>query len=65
VQELPRDQRYKALLEKKVDAVVAPTALLHYHAAQEGKERVKLIGPEFDRGQIASAMQLNSSRRKG
>lgn len=65
MQELPRDQIYKALLEKKVDAVVAPAALLHYYAAHEAKERVKLIGPEFDRGQIASAMQLNSPRRKG
>jgi polar amino acid transport system substrate-binding protein len=64
VQELPPDQIYKALLEKKVDAVVAPAALLLYYAAHEGKGRVKLVGPEFDRGQIAIAMQLDSPLRK-
>jgi polar amino acid transport system substrate-binding protein len=64
VQEFPPNQIYKALLEKKVDAVVAPAPLLLYYAAHEGKGRVKLVGPEFDRGQIAIAMQLDSPLRK-
>ena len=35
------DQVYKALLDKKVDAVVLPAPLLLYYAAHEGKGRVK------------------------
>jgi polar amino acid transport system substrate-binding protein len=64
VQEFPPDQMYKALLDKKVDAAVAPAALLLYYAAHEGKGRVRMVGPEFDRGQIAIAMQLDSPLRK-
>jgi len=64
VQEFPPDQIYKALLDKKVDAVVAPAPLLLYYATHEGKGRVKLVGPEFDRGQIAIALQLDSPLRK-
>jgi hypothetical protein len=60
VQVLPPDQIYKALMERKVDALGAPAALLRYYAAHEGKERARLIGPEFDRGQIAVAMRLES-----
>jgi polar amino acid transport system substrate-binding protein len=64
VQEFPPDQIYKALLDKKVDAVVAPAPLLLYYAAHEGKGLVKLVGPEFDRRQAAIVMQLNSPLRK-
>jgi polar amino acid transport system substrate-binding protein len=64
VQEFPPDQMYKALLDKKVDAAVAPAALLLYYAVHEGKGRVRMVGPEFDRGQIAIAMQLDSPLRK-
>ena len=39
-------------------------ALLLYYAAHEGKGRVKLVGPEFDRAQVAIAMQLDSPLRK-
>jgi polar amino acid transport system substrate-binding protein len=47
-----------------VDGVVAPAAPLLYYAAHEGKGRVRMVGPEFDRGQIAVAMQLDSPLRK-
>jgi len=64
VEEFPPDQIYKALLDKKVDAVVAPAPLLLYYAAHEGKGRVRMVGPEFDRSQVAVAMQLDSPLRK-
>jgi polar amino acid transport system substrate-binding protein len=64
VQEFPPNQIYKALLDKKVDAVVAPSPLLLYYAAHEGKGRVRVVGSEFDRGQVAIAMQLDSPLRK-
>ena len=49
VQEFPKfDQMYAALLDKKVDAVVTPAPALLYYAANEGKGRVKVVGPEFN-----------------
>ena len=38
-----------------MDAVVAACQLLLYYAAHEGKGRVKMVGPEFNRSQIAIA----------
>lgn len=64
VEEFPPDQVYKALQDKKVDALVAPAQLLFYYAAHEGKGRVKIVGPEFDRSQIAMLMQADSPLRK-
>ena len=64
VQEFFPDQMFEALLDKKVDAVVAPTPLLLYYAAHEGKGRVKMVGAEFDRRPIAIEMQLDSPLRR-
>jgi polar amino acid transport system substrate-binding protein len=64
VQEFLPDQMFKALLDKKVDAVVAPAPLLLYYAAHEGKGRVKMVGAEFDRRSIAFEMQLDSPLRR-
>ncbi len=64
VQEFPPDQMYKALLDEKVDAVVAPAPLLLYYATHQGKGRVKMVGPEFDRSQVAIMLQLDSPLRK-
>lgn len=64
VQEFLPDQMFKALLDKKVDAVVAPTPLLLYYAAHEGTGRVKMVGAEFDRRPIAIEMQLDSPLRR-
>jgi polar amino acid transport system substrate-binding protein len=47
-----------------VDAVVAPAPPLLYYAAHEGKGRVKMVGPEFNRRQAAILVQLNSPLRK-
>jgi polar amino acid transport system substrate-binding protein len=64
VQEFAPDQMFKVLLDKKVDAVVAPSPLLLYFAAHEGKGRVKLVGPVFDNRPVAIELQLDSPLRK-
>ena len=65
VQELATtDQMFKALLDKKVDAVVTAAPLLLYYAAHEGKGRVKTVGPEFNTAPIAIMVQLDSPLRR-
>jgi len=64
VQELAPDEMFKALLDKKVDAVVAPSPLLAYYAAHEGKGRVKMVGPVFNSRPVAIELQLDSPLRK-
>ena len=44
--------------------MVAPAPPLLYYAAHEGKGRVKMVGPEFNRRQAAILVQLNSPPRK-
>ncbi len=58
------DQMYKALLDKKVDAVVSAAPLLLYYAAHEGKGLVKMVGPEFNTAPVAIMVQLDSPLRK-
>jgi polar amino acid transport system substrate-binding protein len=58
------DQVYKALLDKKVDAVVLPAPLLLYYAVHEGKGRVKTVGPEFNTAPAAIMVQLDSPLRR-
>lgn len=43
---------------------MGPSQLLNYYAAHEGKGRVKAVGPEFERRQLAIGVQLNSPLRK-
>ena len=65
VQEFPTtDQMFKALLDKKVDAVVFSAPVLLYYASHEGKGLVKTVGPEFNTAPIAFMMQLNSPLRR-
>jgi polar amino acid transport system substrate-binding protein len=65
VQEFPTpDELFKALLDGKVDAVVTAAPLLLYYAAHEGKGRVKVVGPEFDRRPLAILVQLDSPLRR-
>jgi len=65
VQEFPAfDQMYKALLDKKVDAVVTAAPALLYYAANEGKGRVKVVGPEFNSAPIAFMVQADSPLRR-
>jgi len=58
------DQMFKALLDKKVDAVVSVAPLLLYYAAHEGKGRVKAVGPEFNTAPAAIMVQLDSPLRR-
>ena len=65
VQEFPTpDQLFKALLGGNVDAVVTAAPLLLYYAAHEGKGRVKVVGPEFDRRPLAILVPLDSPLRR-
>jgi len=58
------DQMFRALLDKKVDAVVFSGPVLLYYAAQEGKGLAKIVGPEFNTAPIAFMMQLGDPLRK-
>ncbi len=58
------DQMFKALLDKKVDAVVTAAPLLLYYAAHDGKGRVKTVGPEFNTAPAAIMVQLESPLRR-
>jgi polar amino acid transport system substrate-binding protein len=58
------DQVYKALLDKKVDAVVLPAPMLLYYASHEGKGQVKMVGPEFSTAPAAIMVQLDSPLRR-
>ena len=58
------DQLFKALLDKKVDAVVTGAPVLRYYAAHEGKGQVKMVGPEINIAPIAIMVQLDSPLRK-
>ena len=58
------DQMFRALLDRKVDAVVSAAPLLLYYAAHEGKGRVKMVGSEFNSAPVAIMFQLDSSLRR-
>ncbi len=58
------DQMFRALLDKKVDAVVTAAPVLLYYAAHEGKGRVKTVGPEFNTAPAAIMVQLDSPLRR-
>ncbi len=58
------DQMYKAILDKKVDAIVTAAPLLLYYAAHEGKGLVKTVGPEFNTAPAAVMVQLDSPLRR-
>jgi polar amino acid transport system substrate-binding protein len=64
VKECTPDEMFKALLDKRVDAVVAPSPLLAYYAAHEGKGRVRLVGPVFNSTPVAIELQLGSPLRR-
>jgi polar amino acid transport system substrate-binding protein len=54
----------RALLDKKVDAVLLGAPPLLYYAGHEGKGRVKLVGPEFDKADGAYAFPEDSPLRR-
>ena len=42
----------------------SPAPVLLYYAAHEGKGRVKVVGPEFNRAPVAILVQLDSPLRR-
>lgn len=58
------DQMFDALLQEKVDAVVTAAPVLLYYASHEGKGQVRVVGPQFNTGQLAIVFQLDSRLRK-
>ncbi|MGH7933756.1 MAG: transporter substrate-binding domain-containing protein [Candidatus Binataceae bacterium] len=58
------DQMFQALLDKKVDAVVAAAPILLYYAAHDGKGHVKLVGPEFNSAPVAMLFKPDSPLRR-
>ncbi len=58
------DQMFRALMDKKVDAVVTAAPVLLYYAAHDGKGRVKTVGPEFNTAPAAIMVQLDSPLRR-
>ena len=58
------DQMFKALSDKKVDAVVFATPILLYYATNQGKGLVKTVGPEFNTAPAAIMVQLESPLRR-
>ena len=55
---------YRALLDKKIDAVLLAAPPLLYYAAHEGKGLVKLVGPEFNKADGAYAFPEGSMLRR-
>jgi len=58
------DEMYSALSSRKVDAVLMAAPLLRYHAAHDGAGKVRLVGPEFRKGDAGLVVPLNSPLRK-
>ena len=58
------DQMFKALRDKKVDAVVFAAPVLLYYATHQGKGLVKTVGPEFNTAPAAIMVQLDSPLRR-
>ncbi len=55
---------FKALLDKRVDAVVFTAPVILYYAAHDGKGRVRTVGSEFNTAPIAIVFQLDSPLRR-
>ena len=58
------DEMYAALLGGRVDAVVWGAPALQYHAAHDGRGKVRMVGPEFRKGDLGFLVPLNSPLRK-
>ncbi|MBL8393578.1 MAG: transporter substrate-binding domain-containing protein [Candidatus Accumulibacter sp.] len=57
-------EMYQALLEHKVDAVLLGAAGQRYYANHEGKRRVTLVGPEFNKNDVGFIFPPASPLRK-
>jgi len=59
----PKDM-YRALVDRKVDALLLDAPTLRYYAAHEGKGLVKMVGPEFNKVDGAFAFPDSSPLRR-
>ncbi|MGF6726350.1 ABC-type amino acid transport substrate-binding protein [Paraburkholderia sp. GAS41] len=55
---------FQALMDGEVDAVVQGSAGLDYYATHEGKDKVKMVGPEFNQNDVGFVFPINSPLRK-
>jgi polar amino acid transport system substrate-binding protein len=55
---------FQALLDGDVDAVVEGSAGLDYYATHEGKDRVKMVGPEFNPNDVGFVFPVDSPLRR-
>jgi polar amino acid transport system substrate-binding protein len=55
---------YEALLRKKADAVVADAPVLMYYAANQGKDKVQLVGDVLQEENYGILLPKNSAYRK-
>ncbi|AFZ27766.1 amino acid ABC transporter substrate-binding protein, PAAT family [Cylindrospermum stagnale PCC 7417] len=58
------DQAYKALLQKKADAVVFDAPVILFYAANEGKGKVEVVGSIFREENYGIVLPNNSPYRK-
>jgi polar amino acid transport system substrate-binding protein len=58
------DEAFKALNDKKVDAVVFDSPVLLFYAAREGKGRVQLVGAPFRKEDYGIVFPRNAALRK-
>ena len=55
---------YQALLDKKVDAVLLTAPALRYYQTHDGRGLVKVVGPEFEKGELAFVFPDGSPLRR-
>jgi polar amino acid transport system substrate-binding protein len=58
------EEMFQALLDRKVDAVLMASPPLRYFASHKGSGLVKLVGPEFRRGDIGFVFRLGDPLRR-
>ncbi|MBS0580111.1 MAG: transporter substrate-binding domain-containing protein [Proteobacteria bacterium] len=58
------EDMFKALLAKKVDALLLNAATLRYYESHDGRGLVEVVGPEFKKGQLGIAFPEGSPWRR-
>jgi polar amino acid transport system substrate-binding protein len=58
------DEMFAALLDQRADAVFFNSEMLRYFATHGGAGRVRVVGPEVNRQELAFLFQLGSPLRK-
>jgi polar amino acid transport system substrate-binding protein len=58
------EEMFSALLSGEADAVVFGAAALRYYAEHDGAGKVRMVGPEFRRGDLGYVVPLDSPLRR-